>query len=418
MLHTGRTAFRCGGENCDDHVLLGEHLGARGYRTASVGKWHNGGTSLTRSFRQHDGAAHAGMYDSTPFDFQTNLPGGDPALSAYHRPHPDNRWTPDNPDLAGHWLPASTTGEPAQHTSVRWAERSLAFINDHAERTAADPATDPFFLYLAFHAPHDPRQAPREYLDLYPLDRIELPPNYAARHPFDQGDFNVRDEQLAPWPRTEHAIRLHLQEYYAILTHLDAELGRVLDRLDQLGLTDDTVIGFTADHGLALGQHGLLGKQNLYDHSTRVPLLWAGPGVPVGAQRDALVYQHCTYATACDLLGVAPPASVEFPSLVPAMNDPDAELFADTFCYYRDFQRSLRTRDHKLIVYPHLGRTQLFNVSEDPWEQHDLADDPDYRPLVTALFDRLRARQAELGDDLDLRGFPPAGSPSLPPAGA
>lgn len=413
MLHTGRRVFHCGGYDCGDHVLMGEHLQANGYHTAAVGKWHNGGTSLPRSFVERDDDSHRGMYDSTGFDFETKTVLGDPKQSAYLRPAPGNVWQPHETHRRGHWLPAggpAEDGEPAepdrQHSSIRWANRSIRYLNERKHRAEADPNADPFFLYLAFHAPHDPRQAPKEYLDLYPLESIELPPNHLPEHPFDQGDFDLRDEQLAPWPRTEHAVKVHLQEYYAILTHMDAELGRVLDTLDANGQTDDTVIAFTADHGLAVGQHGLMGKQNAYDHSTRVPLIWAGPGVPAGERRDALCYQHSAYATAGELLGVAPPASVEFPSLVPLMRDADAVAHHDTFCCYRDFQRSVRDTDYKLIVYPHLGRRQLFHVAEDPWEMHDLSEETGQTARVAAMFDRLVELQAEVGDGLDLSDFP------------
>jgi len=413
MLHTGRRIFRCGHDSCGDHVLLGQHLRANGYDTAAVGKWHNSGSSQERSFMQYDPDSHLGMYHSTRFDFKTKTVIGDPKQSAYLRPAPGNEWQPFETHRGGHWLDAgrpAEDGEPTepdeQHSSIRWANRSINHLNKWKKAHAADPNTNPFFLYLAFHAPHDPRQAPKEYLDLYPLESIEIPPNYLPEHPFDQGDFDLRDEQLAPWPRTEHAVKVHLQEYYAILSHMDAELGRVLDTLDANGQTDDTVIAFTADHGLAMGQHGLMGKQNAYDHSTRVPLIWSGPGVPSGERRDALCYQHSAYATAGELLGVAPPASVQFPSLVPLMHDPAATAHDATFCCYRDFQRSVRDTDYKLILYPHLGRRQLFHVAEDPWEMHDLSDDAGQTARIASMFDRLVELQAEVGDGLDLSGFP------------
>lgn len=406
MLHTGRQVFHCGGDDCGDHLLLGQHLQAKGYHTAAVGKWHNGGTSQSRSFVEHDPLAHVGMFESTGFDFDTDAALGDPAQSAYQRPAAGNQWQPHETHRRGHWLPAGGPQEPAQqHSSTRWANRSIRFLDGQKKRSDADPAAPPWFLHLAFHAPHDPRQAPQDYLDLYPLESIELPPNYAPQHLFDQGDFALRDEQLCPWPRTEHAVKVHLREYYAILTHMDAQLGRVFDALDANGQDQNTVIAFTADHGLAVGQHGLMGKQNAYDHSTRVPLIWAGPGVPAGQRRDALCYQHSAFATATALLGVATPGSVQFPSLVPLMRDPAAVAHDATFCCYRDFQRSVRDTDYKLIVYPHLGRHQLFHVAADPWEMHDLSEDPQHIARAQAMLNQLIALQTQVGDTLDLSGF-------------
>lgn len=128
--------------------------------------------------------------------------------------------------------------------------------------------------------------------------------------------------------------------------------------------------------------------------------------MPAGERRDALCCQHSACATAGELLGVATPASVEFPSLVPLMRDASAVAHAETFCFYRDFQRSVRDTDHKLIVYPHLGRRQLFHVAQDPWEMHDLSEDADQRARAAAMFDRLVGLQAEVGDGLNLAEFP------------
>jgi hypothetical protein len=125
-------------------------------------------------------------------------------------------------------------------------------------------------MYVAFNAPHDPRQAPREFLDLYPPKKLKIPPNFLPKHPFPiEAGFDGRDEILAPYPRTPEVICVHLQEYYALITHLDAQVGRILDALEASGKAANTIIIFTSDQGLAVGQHGLMGKQNLYDHSLR-----------------------------------------------------------------------------------------------------------------------------------------------------
>ena len=175
--------------------------------------------------------------------------------------------------------------------------------------------TKPFFLYVGFNSPHDPRQAPKEFVDMYPPARIEVPPNYLPEHPFDQGDHEVRDEILAPFPRTREAVQLHRSEYYAHITYMDAQIGRILDALEKSGPARNTYVIFTADHGLAVGQHGLMGKQNLYDHSIRMPLMVAGPGIARGRRVDHLVYQHSLFATTCELAGVKAPDTLEFPSL-------------------------------------------------------------------------------------------------------
>ena len=122
--------------------------------------------------------------------------------------------------------------------------------------------------------------APKEFTDLYPPERIRIPENFMPAHPFNNGEMFVRDENLAPFPRTPEIVQDHISAYYAMITHLDAQVGRVLDALEKTGRTEDTVVIFTGDNGLAVGQHGLLGKQNLYEHSVRVPLIICGPEIP------------------------------------------------------------------------------------------------------------------------------------------
>ena len=157
-------------------------------------------------------------------------------------------------------------------------------------------------MYLAFNAPHDPRQAPEKYLEMYPIENIELPLNYAPQHPFWKEIGNepgVRDEALAPYPRSEYAVKKHIQEYYAVISHLDEQVGKIINHLEKEDLLENTYVIFTSDHGLAVGQHGLIGKQSLYDHSIRVPLIITGPNIKKRSiyNQDAVSYTHLTLPT-------------------------------------------------------------------------------------------------------------------------
>ena len=116
----------------------------------------------------------------------------------------------------------------------------------------------------------------------------------------------IRDELLLPWPRTETAVQRELADYYASIGHLDEQIGRILATLRRLGLEENTLVVFSSDNGLALGSHGLMGKQNLYEHSVRVPLLIAGPGVPGSLRSESLCYLQDVFPTLADLAGVAP----------------------------------------------------------------------------------------------------------------
>ena len=205
---------------------------------------------------------------------------------------------------------------------------------------------------------------------------------------------------LAPFPRSRDAVRVHRSEYYAHVTFMDAQIGRILDALEKSGRAANTYVIFTSDHGLAVGQHGLMGKQNLYDHSTRIPLLISGPGIPRGKRVNTMVYQHSMFATTCELAGVPVPKTVEFPSLVDLLRGEEREKHDAVFSFYRNFQRSVRTKDHKLIVYPQAHVTQLFDLNKDPWEMHNLAEKRQHDALKRSLVDRLHLFQRELEDDL------------------
>ena len=128
-----------------------------------------------------------------------------------------------------------------------------------------------------------------------------------------------RDEGLAPWPRTREVISDQLCEYYGLVTHLDEQVGRVLDALKDNGLAKDTIVIYTADHGLAMGSHGLLGKQNIYEQSMRCPLILRGPGVPRGKSSNALTYVRDLYSTICEFAHVEIPSSADSKALNPIM---------------------------------------------------------------------------------------------------
>lgn len=386
MLISGRTLFhaRAAVEAAGPVPLLGEVLGAAGYGTYFTGKWHNPESALRRSYR------HVGPYAGAMLR-PAALPDGSTDIG---RPSPGNTWDPGDPAGGGHWL---RVGGRVVHSSERWVDAALDQLAGARERLRA-PGAEPFFLHLALHAPHDPRQAPPAWLDAYPPERIELPPNLAPKHPFDQGDRLIRDELLAPFPRTPDAIRLHRSEYFAIVSHADEQIGRLLDALDESGLAEDTVVAFSGDHGLALGEHGLMGKQSLYDHSIRVPLIMAGPGIPRGRRFDRLVYQASIFPTLCDLLGVEQPPTMQFQSLAPTLRgdpQPDRPLLVA----YRHLQRAVRTRRWSLVAYREARRVQLFDVVADPWQVHDLAASRPYAGVRDDLLRDLHRLQGEFGDD-------------------
>jgi len=387
MLMTGRTLFGLAGHGETiprDHVLLGEHLQRHGYITWGTGKWHNGPEAYARSFGGGAEIFFGGMDD------HWNVPACDYDPTGRYEtrpmvrdPYRSNAVTQRRCDHI----------RPGVHSSELFADATINFLRGYRGQA-------PFFAYVSFMAPHDPRTMPREYLEMYDPDQMALPPNAFPAHPFDNGELVVRDELLAARPRVPGEIRRHLAEYYAMISHLDAQIGRILTALEETGRAKDTLVILAGDNGLALGQHGLMGKQNLYDHSIHVPLLMAGPGVPAGEVRDAPCYLLDIYPTLCDLAGLPVPASVQGKSLAAALRDPAARPRRTLYFAYRDYQRAVQTDTHKLIEYCVDGvrHTQLYDRAADPWELRNLADLPSGADTMARLTTALLQARAELGD--------------------
>lgn len=372
-----------------------------GYQTFLTGKWHNSEYALLKGFEKAE-AVGEGMYETFDEDGSSDF--------AYFRPN-DSSWVPWDSSFEGHWTPEvkdliynekgekvmGESYEAKQHTSELYADRAINFLQSEARNSV-----EPFFMYVAFNAPHDPRQSPEEYVKMYDKKSIHIPENFLPEHPFDQGDHLIRDEVLCSFPRTEEAIQLHRNEYYAIISHFDYEMGRILEALEQTGEAENTYVIFTSDHGLAVGQHGLMGKQNQYDHSIRMPLIIAGPGLKKGRLVNEKVYMQSIFATTCDLAGIDTPETVEFKSLVGLLKDDEAEGEEFIFGSYRHLQRMIRSDEYKLIVYPEIQRIQLFNLENDPDEIVDLSPETCNREVLDNMFDILIKKQKELGDFLIL----------------
>lgn len=366
----------------DEGRLWSGYLKSAGYRTYMAGKWHVR-TDATATF-DVTGTVRGGMPKDTKAGYNRPLPG---------QPDP---WSPYDPKFGGFW-------EGGKHWSEVLADEAIGFLQDAQKRQ------EPFFMYVAFNAPHDPRQSPKEYVDKYPAEKIKVPANFLPEYPFraDIGLKNLRDENLAPFPRTEHAVQVHRQEYYALITHTDAQIGRVLDALEQSGQAGNTWIFFTADHGLAVGQHGLLGKQNLYEHSVRPPFIVVGPSVPAGKRTGEPIYYQDVMPTTLELAGIKPPGHVSFQSLLPIIRGQGKSKYRSIYTAYIDFQRAVTRDGWKLLLYPKIQKIRLFHVTEDPCEMRDLAADTAQAGRIKALFAELLRWQKETGDALDLKAAYP-----------
>lgn len=395
MIITGKTIWNAKAlteqwakkENLESiQMSWGKLMEEKGYQTYMSGKWHvsidpKNVFQTVRNIRQ-------GM----PGDFfkKGNKKG-------YDRPREGeiDLWRPTDSLNGGFW-------EGGKHWSEVAKDDALDFIKQSKERSA------PFFIYVAFNAPHDPRQSPQSFLDRYPLDSIPLPENWLPEYPYKDAIGNpktLRDEALAPFPRTPYAIKTHIKEYYAIISHLDEQIGKIMSALEASGKADNTYIFFTADHGLSVGKHGLLGKQSMFDHSIRVPLTLAGPGIPKNKTVDHEIYLQDIMATTLEMANIEAPASLEFKSFLSlAKGLEDQPLYPEgIYGAYVNHQRMIRKNQFKLIFYPKIKKTLLFDLEQDPLEMNDLSEDDEYQETAKELFEGLLILQKKMNDTLDLR---------------
>jgi arylsulfatase A-like enzyme len=311
---------------------------------------------------------------------------------------------------------ATSRGATRETSSIWHADRVMEYL---AAREAAGNSP-PFLIHLGFSHPHDTRDGMPELLAKYgatnhadetalpPADPRQppLPPNWLPEHPFDHGHMSVRDEVAVSgvWKnRDERTIRNELGREYACSELIDRQVGRVLDKLAAMGELENTWIFYTSDHGMAIGRHGLQGKQNLYEHTWRVPFIVKGPGVKPGSRAPGNVYLGDTLATLCDICGIEPPATNEGTSFLPVLEGKALAVRDVLYGVYCGGQkpgmRSVRRGDWKLVKYesPSGGlHTQLFNLSDNPHEL--LAEHHD--PAVAALLPQgPRPTQKNLADD-------------------
>ncbi len=383
MMNTGRFLWRAHAiernlaEEAQQGRMLSLLLRDAGYETYFSGKWHVK-IDANKIF-DHVEHVRPGMPRDTP--------------ASYSRPNDKGDWTPwdKNQGEGGFWA-------GGKHWSEVLADDAVGFIDHAAE------SDKPFFMYLAFNAPHDPRQSPREYVEMYDREQLAVPDNFLPQYPHMNAmgaGKKLRDEKLAPWPRTPEAVQLHRQEYFALITHLDAQIGRILEHLDETGMRENTYIVMTADHGLACGQHGLLGKQSMYEHSMKAPLMVVGPGIPAGQRLPMPVYVQDFGATALEWAGVEKPEYYEFKSLLPLIRGERVVQHAPIYgAYEMSKQRMIRDGNLKLIHYPASDTYRLFDVVQDPHEMADLAGQPAYADKVAELKVQLGELMAAMDDPM------------------
>ena len=252
----------------------------------------------------------------------------------------------------------------------------------------------------AFTAPHDPRQSPQSYVDKYPAEKMKLSASFRAMPLIDSGDYNIRDEALMSFPRTEQQTKRFIGEYYAMIEHLDHQIGRILDKLETSPFAKNTYIIFTSDHGLAVGKHGLAGKQSVYDHSIRAPFIMVGKDIPANTKAKGMFYLNSIFATTAELAGIKVPKSVQGPSIMPIVRGEKDVLNNYIYGSYRHFQRMARSDHYKLVYYPLLKKTVLFDLKNDPGEMTDISNMPGSDKIIKHLNTKLDELKIMVGDPL------------------
>jgi arylsulfatase A-like enzyme len=314
----------------------------------------------------------------------------------------------------------------SEETGSAWHGKQVLEYLDTREQAKDE---DPFLIYFGFSHPHDTRDGTPELLAKYGAvnhtDKNSLPPandkqpplpiNYLPAHPFPHGHPGLRDEEKVSgvWEkRDERTIRNELGREFACSENIDIQVGKVLKKLEAMGQLDNTYIIYTADHGMAIGRHGLQGKQNLYQHTWRVPFIVRGPGIKPGTRAEGNIYLLDVLGTLCDLASITPPMTCESTSFKPVLTGEKQTIRDTLFGVYcggtKPGMRCVKNGDWKLIKYDVLDgtvrETQLFNLKENPHEflEDDLAEDPAHAAKRKELEALLQSEMQRLNDPYKL----------------
>lgn len=368
MLMSGKSLFHVY-DRLQGVETMPHYFSEYGYVTFGTGKWHNEKSAFEATFQQGKNVFLGGMCD------HFNVPARDMGTDG-------------------------KLGEPQSkgYSTDIFAEAAMGFINEYAN----GDRNKPFFCYVAFTAPHDPRSPRPDYIGMYPDESVPLPGNFKKLHPFAFDELTVRDENLAPWPRTPEIIQASVADYYALISHLDDKIGEIIETLIKQGLFENTIIVYAADNGLAIGSHGLLGKQNLYEHSMNVPVIISGPGIPKKKVNDALIYLYDLFPTLCTAANLPVPKEIDGKDLMPVIKGEKTGVRNSLFTAYRNTVRAVRTDEWKLIRYPQINFTQLYNLKKDPLEINNLAALPEQKPRVDEMMELLKKWVVETNDTINL----------------
>ena len=392
MLMSGKSLFRAP-MRLDSGTILPQALRKGGYHTFATGKWHNGELSFENSFDEAEAVFFGGAARS-------------------HIGVPVHRM------IAGLMVPYDSGDS---FSTELFADAAIEYIESR------EKADKPFFCYIPVTAPHSPVTPPGKWATMYDPEKITLPPNHVALRPdlAEQERGGSRrgggrggrgrgdDENASPVERAKQ----DYAKYYGLISHLDHHVGRVLESLEKTGQADNTIVVLATDHGMSKSSHGASGKNNAYEHTSRVQMVFSGAAVPKGSS-DALVYLYDIYPTLCGLTGLPLPEGVEGKSLAGIIRGKAEKVREHLFTAYMQDQRTIRDDRWKLFLRGGEDRVALYDLKNDPHELNDLAKRPEQAKRIDKLKSALAKARAEYGDTdeavarlMHSRGGRPGGRP-------
>ncbi|MDB6059810.1 MAG: sulfatase [Verrucomicrobiales bacterium] len=335
-------------------VYLPEHFHSNGYFTASIGKIQHLG--------HHD--AHWDVEDGVRAG-DSDDEGDTSAKPKRRRANPADRKKPGEPP---YFVYRATENDDPANEDTAIAAKAVDVLQKHKDQ--------PFFIAVGFHKPHVPHVAPKKYFDLYPLDKVELV-NVPANDADDIPKVALNSKKNYQPDMPEKTKREIIASYLACVSYMDAQVGRVLDELDRLKLSDKTIVVFISDHGWHFGEHNWWAKASLFEESTHVPLIVAGPGINSGKTCARVVEYLDIYPTMSEFCGLPKPFQGEGKSFVPLLNNPEAQWNKVAYtCEHRGptTGRTVRNERYRCTEWND-GKAgiELYDHDKDPMEYTNLA---------------------------------------------
>lgn len=370
--------------NMPEIITMSQVFKNQGYYTARVSKIYHMGIPMEII----EGTAHSDDPHSWNEVFNIKAP-------EQHAPGVSTNWSPQNSSSQTFEGVVASTGD-SEHADGMAADKAIELLKQNKDK--------PFFLAVGFVRPHVPLVAPKKYFDLYNREELKAP--YAPEGDLDDVPEVIRNykSNSTTYGITPELHKGLLHAYYASISYMDAQVGRVLSTLDKLGLKDNTIVVFTSDHGYLLGHHHKYQKQHLFEEATRVPFIMRVPWMKGEHNKGTRHFTELIdlYPTLTDLAGIAPPSHLQGQSLKPVLQNTQTKSWnkQEAFTISRNNGESLKTADWRITRWE-FGKKgyELYDLKNDPGEFNNLANNPEYASVLSKMSKRLEAKRKAAGID-------------------